>query len=183
MAGVRDWIEQASSPSGLGAQPPVTPPQLQQEIIQFHPHTSRRSVGWWSILWESRENRSYLELRLLGPLFLSITSQTRWATSPQTVAITHLWSVSCRQQPGLNPDLILHLRLALKFLWSQRYPDVSLEAAFSKWVFFPPSFWARKLHFSNTCLHQTSRLHPHTSAGAFYRGGYSYIIHSLIYVT
>lgn len=61
MAAVREWIEPRDSPSGLGAQPPVTPLQPQQEIIQFHPRAIGRSPVWWSILWASRENRSYLE--------------------------------------------------------------------------------------------------------------------------
>lgn len=103
-ARVKDWIEQIDSPSGLGAQPPVTPLQLQQEINQFHPFTSRRSPGWWSILWESRENRSYLELRLSGHLFLSITCQTLKSLShlAETLAITRLCHISSREQSNVN---------------------------------------------------------------------------------
>lgn len=98
--GVKDWIGQIDSPSGLGAQPPVTPLQLQQEIIQFHPFASRRSLGWWSIIWESRENRSYLELHLPRHLFLSVTCQTPEALShlAETLAITHHRRINSTEQ-------------------------------------------------------------------------------------
>ena len=94
-AAVGEWIEPRDSPSGLGAQPPVTPLQPQQEIIQFHPRAIGRSPVWWAILWASRENRSYLELRLPGPLFLSITPRS--PDTPrhlaETLAITRLCSI------------------------------------------------------------------------------------------
>lgn len=41
IVGVKHWIARTKSPSGMDAQPPVTPPQTQQEIIQFHPHACR----------------------------------------------------------------------------------------------------------------------------------------------
>lgn len=116
MAAVTDWIEDTNSPSGLGAQPPVTPLQHQQEIIQFHPHAIRRSPGWWSILWESRENRSYLELHLLGLLCLSITSQTADTLRHLAETLASACHINSREKPSPNRDLILPLNLPISYL-------------------------------------------------------------------
>lgn len=153
MAGVWDWIEQTGSPSGSGAQPPVTPLQPQQEIIQFHLHASRRSAGWWSILWESRENRSYLELRLPGPLFLSITSQTQDMPSQlaETAAIIHFRHISrtTHSEPWSNFTLIL----SLKFLWGKRKLFTKLSYNIIFWFCLFQCFIAAKIwrvHWVNT---------------------------------
>lgn len=128
MWGVRGWIEYTDSPSGLGAQPPVTPLQPQQEIIQFHPQAIRRSPGRWSILLASRENRSYLVLCPSRPLFLSITSKTPDTLSHLAESLTsaRLCHINSCEQSALNPDLVFYLNFPFKLFssWKTQYGKV-----------------------------------------------------------
>lgn len=113
ITGVRDWIEKTNTPSGLGAQPPVTPLQ-NHSISSAHYQKVTRTVV--HTLSESGENRSYLELRLRRPCS-SITSQTPDTLShlAETLAITGFCRIN-RQQPSQNPNLSLRQSaLNLKF--------------------------------------------------------------------
>lgn len=69
-------LRRPTLPSGLGAQPPVTP--LQQEIVQFH----QKVIGMGVLTLNEQENRSYLELRLQGTCSSQSLPRlwTHWAT-------------------------------------------------------------------------------------------------------
>lgn len=60
ITGVQGWLEKPNSPSGLGAQPPVTPPQS-------HPISSTHLQRVSGTVVHTLSKLTYLELRPLGP--------------------------------------------------------------------------------------------------------------------